>query len=226
MGTSSTATWAIAAAIALNSCEAFAPSSFTTRTPALRHGARLSVSMKERKDGASQKDVDAAWETHKELMKTKNSGKGYWMDSRMQFFTNIKTAFDRNFGDKKIAQVDLPDGDGKVGMVDLAASPFKPLLSEEDMAEYEAEMASTQKAPPTDAKLNVETKAKGAKGAAPAKKGKATKKKGSATKTKVTAPAAAGGDDDVESKMAAMEAAKKAKAEEAAALKKMLEDDE
>jgi hypothetical protein len=128
----------------------------------------------------------------------------------------------------RIAKVDLPDGDGKVGMVDLTASPFKPLLSEEDMAgdfalpflttrltlsprlslslrlhlgsisralsilpcvcrargcpfflvlhllslqsmrltiiscvlpftlvfaEYEAEMASTQKAPPTDAKL-------------------------------------------------------------------------
>ena len=32
---------------------------------------------------------------------SKNSGKGYWMDSRLQFFTNIKTAFDRNFGDKK-----------------------------------------------------------------------------------------------------------------------------
>lgn len=32
---------------------------------------------------------------------SKNNGKGYWMDSRLQFFTNIKTAFDRNFGDKK-----------------------------------------------------------------------------------------------------------------------------
>ena len=34
----------------------------------------------------------------------------------------------------RVAKVDLPDGDGKVGMVDLTASPFKPLLSEEDMA--------------------------------------------------------------------------------------------
>ena len=32
--------------------------------------AGLSVSMNERKDGASQKDVDAAWETYKGLMKT------------------------------------------------------------------------------------------------------------------------------------------------------------
>lgn len=35
---------------------------------------------------------------------------------------------------RRLAKVDTPAGDGQAGMVDLTASPFKPLMTEEDMA--------------------------------------------------------------------------------------------
>ena len=85
-----------------------------------------------RKDGATEEQIKNAYATYEELMRTSNDGKGYWMDAPFQFFINIQQAFSRNFGSEaKANPLQFFNNDPKV--VDLSNSPFKPLVSADDL---------------------------------------------------------------------------------------------
>ena len=92
---------------------------------------RLVTMQSNRKDGATEEQIKNAYATYEELMRTKNYGKGYWMDSPFQFFINIKQALSRNFGSEARANpLEFFNNEPKV--VDLRNSPFQPLVSPDD----------------------------------------------------------------------------------------------
>jgi hypothetical protein len=111
-----------------------------------RYDTRGLIRMKsQRPDGASEEEIRQAYETYNELMRTNNYGKGYWMDEPFQFFTNIKEAFSRNFGDgRRVNALEMLNK--KQNVVDLSDSPFKPLVSVEQLEKMELEAQSAPKA--------------------------------------------------------------------------------
>jgi hypothetical protein len=135
-----------------------------------------------RRDGATEEQIKAAYATYEELMRTNNYGQGYWMDSPFQFFINIKQAFSRNFGsESKANPLDFLNNQEKT--VDLSDSPFKPLIPDDEVEDTPAlkqklpaePIKSSESAPkksktlkksskaaaptskPTDSSLNVKT---------------------------------------------------------------------
>lgn len=120
------------------SCDGFYVNSVLpgARSPGLRaggsrHSCQRLVMQSNRKDGATEEQIREAYATYEELMRTKNYGKGYWMDSPFQFFSNIQQAFSRNFGSESRANpLDFIKNEPRV--VDLSNSPFKPLVSPDD----------------------------------------------------------------------------------------------
>jgi hypothetical protein len=104
---------------------------------------RLSIKASERNDGATDEQVKQAYTTYEELMRTNNFGKGYWMDSPLQFFTNIQQAISRNFGSgsKSANPLDVFNPQPKV--VDLRDSPFRPLMDMDDQSEQETPVTKT-----------------------------------------------------------------------------------
>lgn len=97
------------------------------------HGAgqRKAVCLRQkstRDDGATEEEVQRAMEYYKELMRTRNNGKGYWMDDFFPFanmLRNIQEGLKRNFEQKSGEQL-LKEA-AKEGLIDLRSSPFTPI---------------------------------------------------------------------------------------------------
>jgi hypothetical protein len=108
------------------------------RSPPARAQRQTTIVMQSnRRDGATEEQIKAAYATYEELMRTNNYGEGYWMDSPFQFFINIKQAFSRNFGsESKVNPLDFLNNQPKT--VDLSDSPFKPLIPDDDVEDAPA----------------------------------------------------------------------------------------
>lgn len=85
---------------------------------------------------------------------------GYWMDEPMQFFENIKTAVDRNFGKGKgLEGINLPEMGSDAAPVkakDLKSSPFKPLVNTGETIETEPQTKPAEAVTPVAEKPAVE----------------------------------------------------------------------
>ncbi|EKX46576.1 hypothetical protein GUITHDRAFT_162994 [Guillardia theta CCMP2712] len=115
------------------------------------HGAvqRKAVCLRQkstRDDGATEEEVQRAMEYYKELMRTRNNGKGYWMDDFFPFanmLRNIQEGLKRNFEQK--SGEELLQEAAKEGLIDLRSSPFTPISDLPDTPMPKAE--AVQKEP-------------------------------------------------------------------------------
>uniref|UniRef100_A0A7S0HWE8 Uncharacterized protein n=1 Tax=Hanusia phi TaxID=3032 RepID=A0A7S0HWE8_9CRYP len=107
-------------------------------------GQRKAVCLRQkntRDDGASEEEVQKAIEYYKDLMRTNNRGKGYWMDDFFPFMNmvrNIQQGIKRNFVQK--SGEDYLKEAASEGLLDISSSPFAPISSLPDMPAAKAEV--------------------------------------------------------------------------------------